>query len=130
MAKTVDPESGQELSYLELTTNSTNLLFAGVDTTSTGLTFTLYHLLANPKKWDRLCKEVRGRFSSAKEITNHATSALPYLDAVIHEGLRLRSPTPSFLPRVTPREGMMIAGIYVPGNVSRSRHLPTKTRLL
>jgi len=108
MAKTVDPESGQELSQMELTTNSTILLFfflftgltprfAGVDTTSTGLTFTLYYLLANPGKWNRLCEEVRSRFTSEKEITNQSTSSLPYLDAVIHEGTSHLYPLVGFL---------------------------------
>ena len=32
-------------------------------------------------------------------------------------GLRLRPPAPSFLPRITPPEGMIIGGRYIPGNV-------------
>ena len=59
---------------------------AGVDTTATGLTFTLYHLLANPSAWERLSQEVRSHFRSAKEITQITTAGLPWLDAVMHEG--------------------------------------------
>lgn len=61
-----------------------------MDTTSTGLTFTLYHLLARPNTWRRLCEEVRSRFESPDEITVSATSLLPYLDAVVHEGTDIK----------------------------------------
>ena len=58
----------------------------GVDTTATALTFILYHLLALPHTWRRVCEEVRLRFNSPEEITNEAVSSLPFLNAVIHEG--------------------------------------------
>jgi len=57
-----------------------------MDATSTALVFTLYDLLANPKIWERLSREVRSSFGSSHEITNNSVSSLPYLDAVMHEG--------------------------------------------
>ena len=99
-----------------------------MDSTSSALVFTLYDLLANPRTWERLSKEVRSTFHSPHEITNISVSSLPYLDAVMHEGLyfrlvyltlglRFRSPARSIFPRITPPEGMTIAGRFVPGNV-------------
>lgn len=42
-----------------------------------------------------------------------------FLLSIIAEiGLRLRPPTPANLPRVTPPEGMMIAGQFIPGGVT------------
>ena len=41
-------------------------------------------------------------------------NALPYLDAVVNEALRLGSPFPG-LPRVVPAEGAVLDNVFVPG---------------
>jgi cytochrome P450 len=75
-------------------------------------------LLKNPQKMERLQKEVRGAFESPEEMTMTALGQMPYLGACIEEGLRLYPPVPGALPRVTPREGAMVRGQWLPGGVS------------
>jgi cytochrome P450 len=41
---------------------------------------------------------------------------MPYLDAVINEGMRLGVPVPSGGQRISPPGGATVAGHYVPGN--------------
>ncbi len=43
--------------------------------------------------------------------------AMPHLNAVINEALRLHPALPSGGLRQTPKEGLTIAGQYLPGNV-------------
>ena len=94
------------------------------------LTFTIYYCLANIRVWTRLRDEIRSSFQTPDEITGQSTAHLQYLDAVIHEGngqtqltidftgTRMRPAGPSNLVRETPREGMEIAGYFIPGKVS------------
>ncbi|KAH8637303.1 benzoate 4-monooxygenase [Alternaria alternata] len=42
----------------------------------------------------------------------------PYLTGIINESLRLHPPVPSGLQRVTPAEGAIIAGRYIPGHMN------------
>jgi cytochrome P450 len=51
------------------------------------------YLVRNPDKLAKLTKEVRERFPTEELITLTALKALPYLQAVINEGLRLCNPT-------------------------------------
>jgi cytochrome P450 len=59
---------------------------AASDTVAVSLTYTIYHLLANPKVWERLRQEIHSNFRTAEEMTGQGLARLPYLDAVIHEG--------------------------------------------
>lgn len=67
------------------------LTIAGSETTATVLSGTLNYLPANPDKLAILVKEVRARFAR-EEVTLDALASLPYLNAVISEGLRLCPP--------------------------------------
>jgi cytochrome P450 len=68
----------------------------------------------------KLCEEI----ASAKEagkvsspITFQEARALPHLDAVIKESLRLHPAAGFTYPRVVPRGGMSLAGRYFPEKV-------------
>nr|XP_046259322.1 sterol 26-hydroxylase, mitochondrial isoform X2 [Scatophagus argus] len=89
---------GEYLTYLLTNTqmstedvygNISELLLAGVDTTSNTLTWTLHLLSTYPEYQDKLYKEVStavpaDRIPSAEEVTQ-----MPYLKAVIKESLRM-----------------------------------------
>ena len=60
---------------------------AASDTIAVSLTYTIYHILSSPKVWERLRHEVRSNFPTAEEMTGQSLAQLPYLDAVIHEGI-------------------------------------------
>ena len=106
----------------ELDTNSLALVIAGCEVSTAALTATSYFLLRYPLTLKRLSEEVRGSFESEKAIGVTSTIDLPYLSAVINESLRIHHPTPSHLPRVVPREGLTIAGQWIPGGVRQQNY--------
>ncbi|KAJ2784772.1 hypothetical protein H4R18_000899 [Coemansia javaensis] len=91
-------------------------LIAGVDTTSSGLTWTLALLLHNPHIMQRLTADIRREFPDrARPITfEDCRQRLPYLAAVVSESLRVLCPAPSILPRVTPPGGVRMGGYFMP----------------
>lgn len=95
------------------------LISAGSETTATALTGTLQYLLRNPEKMEKLQREVRGTLRSAEEaLSIQHTASLPYLTAVLQEGLRMCPPAPSNRPRLVPEGGAQVCGTYVPAGVS------------
>jgi cytochrome P450 len=77
----------------------------------------LYFLACNPTAYQRLQKEVDEAAVEGEEAFNNDTSpSLPYLEAVITETLRLKPNVPSGQPRVTPTEGLVIDGTWIPGD--------------
>ena len=70
------------------------LLLAGHETTATTLAFMLLELARNPKVQSRLRREIRMMDATVKERGNSELTVtdlegMPYLNAVIKEGLRL-----------------------------------------
>ncbi|KAJ5506599.1 Cytochrome P450 E-class group I [Penicillium expansum] len=92
---------------------------AGSDTTSTALTVIIWHLLANPKTMEKLTAEICENFDSTDSIKYQALQGLPYLHAVIEEGLRICPPNPGLIPRVvvdrTPGHLAIDGRIFPPG---------------
>ena len=115
-----DNDGVAKLTLQEVQSNFAILIVAGADTTATSLSGTLLHLVQNPGKLDRLTREVRSSFSSMEGISIASTLDLPYLNAVINEGLRLTNPVPGGLPRIVPPGGDYYAGHFVPEGVSVS----------
>ncbi|KAK2671580.1 Cytochrome P450, E-class, group I [Fusarium oxysporum f. sp. vasinfectum] len=94
------------------------LLLDGSETTATFLAGVTYLLLKSPTALAKLQCEVRSSFASLDEIRGDSLNQLPYLRAVIEEGLRLFPPVPLGLPRTCP--GAMIDGWYVPSGTEVS----------
>jgi len=111
-----DEKEGMSLGEIEATFMV--LTTAGSETTATVLSGTLNYLIAGPDKLLRLTQEIRVRFPQEADITLEALNELPYLKAVIQEGLRLCPPIPVMLPRVVPEEGDTVSGTWIPGGVS------------
>jgi cytochrome P450 len=88
---------------------------AGGETTSTFLAATTYHLLKNPEVYAKLKKEIRNRYASYEEIDSNSALQLPYIQAIISEGLRIYPPGSQGFPRVSP--GSTIDGHWVPSGV-------------
>lgn len=101
------------------------LFIAGSETTATHLSGAVWHLLKNPDKLECLQKEIRAAFDTSDEITFSSVNKmerLPYLTAVTQESFRCYPSVPSILPRVTNKEGNVIAGKFVPGNTTVGVH--------
>jgi hypothetical protein len=88
--------------------------------TATVLDSIINYLAANADKCDNLVEEVRTKFESETDITIEKVKGLPYLNAVINEGLRLCPPVPWILPRLVPAGGDTMCGTWLPGGVCTS----------
>jgi cytochrome P450 len=73
---------------------------AGTETTAWTLSVTMFYLLKEPAKLQRLTNELR----KANPTTSTELEQLPYMNAVIQEGLRLSYGVSHRLPRIAPDE--------------------------
>ncbi|KAH9057597.1 putative P450 monooxygenase [Lactarius vividus] len=114
-----DANKGRPLpSRLSLSQEAAALLGAGSDSSAIAATAISYHVLHNPEVQQRLVSELRTVWPILEEVPRYEVfEKLPYLTAVIKEGLRM-FPGGTALPRVVPPEGATIAGTFVPGGVS------------
>ncbi|KAF9634223.1 Cytochrome P450 [Lasiodiplodia theobromae] len=101
-----------ELDREELTAHSSTLVIAGGETVATFLAAVTYFLLRTPAAYDKLRAEIRGRYATAADIDALTAQQLPYLMAVIAEGLRLYPPGSQGFPRISP--GAVVDGVWVP----------------
>jgi cytochrome P450 len=95
--------------------NMTVIAFAASETLASTLTAITRELVQNKGVLHRLTQEVRGKFPTETDIKIASTHNLPYLNAVIGEGMRLDPPVVIGLPRVVPGDGDMVCGRWVPG---------------
>lgn len=102
----------------EIESNVQLYISAGSETTATLLSAVTFYLLSNPRVMSILVAELQKSFESDSQITMNSTQHLPYLHAVLEEGLRMFPPAPNTFPRETPFPGVTICGKYVPGGTS------------
>jgi cytochrome P450 len=88
---------------------------AGGETVATFLAATTFYLLRDDAVYQKLKAEIRGQFNTYEEITCATAQNLPYLQAVISEGLRIYPPGSQGFPRISP--GASIDGIWIPAGV-------------
>ncbi|KAL9006266.1 MAG: hypothetical protein Q9188_000988 [Gyalolechia gomerana] len=86
------------------------VIFAGTDSTAVKLVTIIFHLVQNPYIRERLRKELRESEEDHMDPQN-----IPYLCAVVKEGLRLGMANPARFSRTAPPGGFEISGVYVPG---------------
>ncbi|KAJ4983610.1 averantin oxidoreductase [Stagonosporopsis vannaccii] len=107
-------EKGQDqMSLGQMHANSSLFMAAGTETTATLLSGLTYYLLKNRDKLQKVSDEVRALVE--EDLTLEQLPRLPYLNACFEEGLRIYPPVPIGTPRVTPKEGSVICGDWVPG---------------
>ncbi|KAI5861150.1 cytochrome P450 [Durotheca rogersii] len=93
------------------------LVMAGSDTVASAFTNALYYLAKNPRVYEIIQHLMETEFPGGyEEWTYDRAKAVPYLDYIIHETLRLRPPTPIGFLRQTPPEGLQIDEVFVPGD--------------
>ncbi|KAI1077749.1 cytochrome P450 [Whalleya microplaca] len=96
-----------------------NNMIAGSDTTAISLSAILYYLLKNPRCFSKLREEVTQLEETgmhSQYITFKESQAMPYLQAVIKEALRLHPATGLPLERIVPSGGATISGRFFPEN--------------
>ncbi|KAJ5371631.1 hypothetical protein N7517_003637 [Penicillium concentricum] len=105
-------ERGMQPSEIE--TNAAPIIQAGSETTTTAIAACQFYLQTNPDCYKQPAKESRTSFNSEHEITFISVAKLPYLNAVIEEGLRMYPPAPAIGPRVVPAGGAVVCGQHLP----------------
>lgn len=91
---------------------------AGSDTSATTIRVIMLSLLSNPLAYRRLQKEIDDGVEAGKistPVTNSEAYNLPYLQAAIKEGLRIKAPAAGPLFKTVPPEGDIIDGKFIPG---------------
>ncbi|KAJ5743505.1 Cytochrome P450 [Penicillium manginii] len=96
-------------------------LLTGSDTTAFNLAWTVYYLLKHPATLRRLQEEIdqavaEGTLSYPPTLKD--ISKLPYLEAVIKEGLRYGMLLQLSMDRVVPKGGMEICGHHIPAGIT------------
>ncbi|KAI0120436.1 cytochrome P450 [Hypoxylon sp. NC0597] len=105
------------LTQLQCEVETLFMFVAGSDTTATAIRITILYILSTHRIYQRLKDEIasavqEGRVS--RPITQAEARNLPYLQAVVYEGLRIRPVTTSQLSKVVPRGGDTINGKFIP----------------
>ena len=118
---TAQRENSEKMTDKDIRVSIGANIAAGSDTTSITLSAILYHLCKNPRTMEKLREELdsaseEGRISDP--ITFKEARELPYLQAVIKEGLRIHPATAYTMPRIVPNGGKEIIGRYFPSGVS------------
>jgi cytochrome P450 len=87
---------------------------AGSDTTATAIRSTFLYLIMHPRVVSKLRAEMESN-SISLPIQDAEARQLPYLQAVIKEGLRIFPPVVGLMSKEVPPQGDMINGLFVPG---------------
>ena len=110
-------ENARETSSVEadwngLVGDTMNMVTGSTDPMILCLTFVSYYLAASPERVSNLRAEIRTLTSYSDTVQ---LQALPYLNALIYETLRLHPGVPSGGLRVTPPEGLWINDTFISG---------------
>ncbi|KAE8077536.1 hypothetical protein FH972_016093 [Carpinus fangiana] len=112
------PEEKRKLEDGEMISLCSEFLDAGTDTTSTALQWIMANLVKYPNVQDRVWAEIKGVVGDGeKEVKEEDLHKLPYLKAVVLEGLRRHPPGHFVLPHAV-TEDVVLDGYLVPKNAS------------
>ncbi|XP_040384325.1 cytochrome P450 89A2-like [Oryza brachyantha] len=110
-------EGDRSLTDDEIVTLCSEFLNAGTDTTSTGLQWIMAELVKNPAIQEKLYAEISATCGDDDELLERSLrdkdNKLPYLNAVIKEGLRKHPPGHFVLPHKA-AEDMDVGGYLIP----------------
>ncbi|KAI4518750.1 cytochrome P450 [Schizophyllum commune Loenen D] len=100
----------------ELLAQLTTLVFAAVDTTSSALSRTSHLLATHPEVQDRLRAEISAAMEEHGKLSYNELEALPYLDAVCRETLRLvkKDVVLPFSKPIIGEDGREVSEVLVP----------------
>jgi cytochrome P450 len=112
-----DPETGKGFTRAQLHADANLLVAAGSDGVAIALSGSMFYLLRDPRVLEKLIREIRSSFSSVDDICLPKINALPYLNAVYEETLRMSPPIPSALPRTVMQGGLDVDGFHIPADI-------------
>ncbi|KAJ5788309.1 Cytochrome P450 oxidoreductase [Penicillium paradoxum] len=99
----------------ELKTHAFGNVTAGADTTTIAMRTIMFDVIKHPEVYRKLSSEIRDQAKLSLPVSYAAASALPYLDSVIKEALRIHPPNGIMYARTVPAEGATICGKFIPG---------------
>ncbi|KAJ6013404.1 hypothetical protein N7540_007995 [Penicillium herquei] len=103
------------LSDTDVAMEASSLIVAGSDTTAITLTYLIWVILSRPK----LRSDLEAELATLGENWNESQlEALPLLNAIITETLRLYGAAPGLLPRTVPEGGVSFSGYYIPAGMT------------
>ncbi|KAJ5371830.1 Cytochrome P450 E-class group I [Penicillium concentricum] len=116
--------NGDPLDQRELLGEVVSLLGAGADTSAIGIRSVLGSLLVDRAGYTKLTHEIDSFYVTqnleGREIKYTECLELPYLQAVVKEGLRMHPSIQFQLPRSAPEGGVTICNAFVPGGTEIS----------
>ncbi|KDN62705.1 putative cytochrome P450 [Colletotrichum sublineola] len=89
-------------------------ILAGSDTTATAIRATLLHIITSPRVTAALRAEIKSAKPSRLVIAEAEARRMPYLQAVIKEGLRIFPPVVGQMSKEVPQGGDTFKGVYLP----------------
>ncbi|KAJ0228692.1 hypothetical protein HA466_0322810 [Hirschfeldia incana] len=108
------PDEKRKLTENEIVSLCSEFLNGGTDTTATTLQWIMANLVKNPEIQERLYQEIKGVIGEeAKEIEEEEAHKMPYLKAVVLEGLRRHPPGHMVLPHSV-TEDTVLGGYKIP----------------
>ncbi|KAM5456637.1 hypothetical protein MaudCBS49596_000878 [Microsporum audouinii] len=119
-----DKNAAQQV-RLEVACETFDHLTAGHETSALTLTYLFWELSKNPGLQDKLRAELRTLSPNVAPLNSNAESklpshksidALPLLDAIVMETLRLHPPIPGIQPRITPADASLAGYHNIPEN--------------
>ncbi|KAK0609885.1 pisatin demethylase [Bombardia bombarda] len=97
-------------------------ILAGSDTTATTVRATFLHVITNPKVVRALVAELDGAGITTRPsttvISDAEARALPYVQALIKEGLRIFPPVVGLMLKQVPEGGDSFNGVYLPAGTN------------
>ncbi|KAG0186948.1 hypothetical protein DFQ28_007072 [Apophysomyces sp. BC1034] len=112
-----DVATKKELTDMQITDLIAVFVGAGSDTTSSTLQWMIALLANRPEIQDRAYAEIVDNIGLGRLPSQSDESKLPYLQCIIHETLRLRSPAPLSVPHAT-SEDDIYQGWLIPANTT------------
>lgn len=119
------------LSLEECKSESLVQVIAGSDSTSSTIRMTMLYIISSPRIYLRLQRDIDetvSHFTDQDEVPSDSLARqLPYLQAVIWEGLRKTPPLFGLLGKVAPLEGERVGDVFFPGGCEVSGCLQSVT---
>ncbi|XP_050384321.1 cytochrome P450 89A2-like [Argentina anserina] len=111
------PNEKRKLTEDEIISLCTEFMNAGVDTTTTALQWIMANIVKYPTVQERLLAEIKGVLVETKdeEVKEEVLPKMPYLQAVILEGLRRHPPAHLLSPHAVTHD-IILDGYMVPKN--------------
>ncbi|EOO00516.1 putative cytochrome p450 protein [Phaeoacremonium minimum UCRPA7] len=89
-------------------------VLAGSDTTATAIRATMLYIMTSPRVVNALRAEIASTKRSTPIISDAEARGMPYLQAVIKEGLRIFPPVTGLMTKDVPKGGDTFKGMYFP----------------